>query len=288
MVVERARAKSVQLRSWLAGEVFQRVAGPTGRPTTRTDHRCRRSVVCRESSDPPRARRRRDVRRRVARVAASVAAPAGDGRRCPALGLSRRSVGTPATDQLLRGGDDLRPRARSRAGHRPRPGGAPARVRHHGRRSRLRCQATRICCAGCISPRWTASSPPTSATASPDGYVADTSVVATKLGISGPPRTEAQLREQLGRYRPELTGTAEAREAARFLLMPRPLPVAARLPYTALAAAAVGLLPVWARWPLRLPYLPAAEATVGRLAGRGVVAGINWAMAPGSSSTSAD
>jgi hypothetical protein len=40
----------------------------------------------------------------------------------------------------------------------------------------------------------------------------------------------------------------------------------------------VGLLPVWARWPLRLPYLPAAEATVGRLAGRGVVAGINWAI----------
>jgi hypothetical protein len=55
------------------------------------------------------------------------------------------------------------------------------------------------------------------------------------------------------------------------------------VPYAALAAAAVGLLPVWARWPLRLPYLPAAEATLGRLAGHAVTAAIDWAMAPASS-----
>jgi len=115
-----------------------------------------------------------------------------------------------------------------------------------------------------------------------DDYVADSAVVAAKLGVIDPPQTEAELRDQLNRFRPELAGTAAAREAARFLLLPRPLPVAARLPYSALAGAAVGLLPVWARWPLRLPYLPATEATVGRLAGRGVVAGISWAMSPGS------
>ncbi len=34
------------------------------------------------------------------------------------------------------------------------------------------------------------------------------------------------------------------------------------------AASAVALLPRWARWPLRLPYLPLAEATVGRVAGQ--------------------
>lgn len=111
-----------------------------------------------------------------------------------------------------------------------------------------------------------------------DGYLDDTARVADKLGVTDPPRSEAELRDQLAGYRPELTGTAEAREAARFLLLARPVPIAARLPYTALAAAAVGLLPVWARWPLRLPYLPATEATVGRLAGRGVVTGISWAM----------
>jgi uncharacterized protein (DUF2236 family) len=112
-----------------------------------------------------------------------------------------------------------------------------------------------------------------------DGYLADAAVIAAKLGVGDPPQSEQELRDQLAQFRPELAGTEEAREAARFLLLPRPLPVAARLPYAALAGAAVGLLPVWARWPLRLPYLPATEATAGRLAGRGVVAGINWAMA---------
>ena len=113
-----------------------------------------------------------------------------------------------------------------------------------------------------------------------DDYVADTAVVAAKLGVIDPPRNESELRDQLDGFRSELTGTREAREAARFLLVPRHLPVVAWLPCSALAAAAVGLLPAWARWPLRLPYLPASEATVGRLAGRGVVAGISWAMAP--------
>ena len=112
-----------------------------------------------------------------------------------------------------------------------------------------------------------------------DGYVADTAVVAAKLGVGNPPRSEAELQDQLARFRPELAGTAEAREAARFLLLKPPLPLPARLPYAALAAAAVGLLPVWARWPLRLPFVPVTEATVGRLVGRGVVAGISWAMA---------
>ncbi|OHV33846.1 hypothetical protein BCD49_25275 [Pseudofrankia sp. EUN1h] len=49
------------------------------------------------------------------------------------------------------------------------------------------------------------------------------------------------------------------------------------MPYTALGAAAVGLMPAWTRWPLRLPYLPVVEGTVGRLAGWGVVAGVRWA-----------
>jgi uncharacterized protein (DUF2236 family) len=111
-----------------------------------------------------------------------------------------------------------------------------------------------------------------------DGYLADTALLAAKLGIADPPRTEAELRHQLAGFRSELASTPEARKAARFLLMGAPLPLPARLPYAALAAAAVGLLPVWARWPLRLPYLPATEATLGRLVGHGVTAAIDWAM----------
>ncbi|MCM3883707.1 oxygenase MpaB family protein [Frankia sp. R82] len=113
-----------------------------------------------------------------------------------------------------------------------------------------------------------------------DGYVADTAVVAERLGIDDPPRTTAELAVALHDYRPELAGTPEARSAARYLLLRAPLPLAARVPYSALASAAVGLMPMWTRWPLRLPYLPAAEATVGRLAGQTIVTTIRWATRP--------
>lgn len=112
-----------------------------------------------------------------------------------------------------------------------------------------------------------------------DGYVADTARVAVALGIPDPPRTRAELATQLAGYRRELRGTPEAREAARFLLLQPPLPLLARGPYAVLAATAVGMLPFWARWPLRLPYLPVTEATAGRVVGHTLVGTIRWAMA---------
>ena len=101
----------------------------------------------------------------------------------------------------------------------------------------------------------------------------------TKLGVPDPPRTEKELTERIAAYRAELASTAEARAAARFLLLNPPLPVMARPPYGLLAAAAVSLLPGWARWPLRLPHLPGAEAAVIRPAGRAMVQAIRWATA---------
>jgi uncharacterized protein (DUF2236 family) len=113
-----------------------------------------------------------------------------------------------------------------------------------------------------------------------DGYVADTARVARALGVLDPPTTVAELRDALQAYRPELRGTPEARAAARFLLVRPPLPVAARLPYTVLASAAVASLPVWARWPLRLPYAPLAEATLVRAGGAGLVRTLRWITTP--------
>jgi len=113
-----------------------------------------------------------------------------------------------------------------------------------------------------------------------DEYVAQTARVAEALGVLDPPRSEAQLAAQIEEYRPELEGTEAAREAARFFLLDPPLPLLARGPYAAIAAAAVGLLPRWARRPLRLPYLPVAEATVVRAAGVGVTRAIRWVMSP--------
>jgi uncharacterized protein (DUF2236 family) len=116
-----------------------------------------------------------------------------------------------------------------------------------------------------------------------DQYLADAGRVAQALGVPDPPVTRAALRDQLRAYRPELRGTPEARTAARFMLMRPPLPLAARPAYAMLAAAAVASLPAWARLPLRLPYLPLAEATVVRVAGNGIVRSIRWATAPAAS-----
>jgi uncharacterized protein (DUF2236 family) len=112
-----------------------------------------------------------------------------------------------------------------------------------------------------------------------DGYIADTARVAAALGVIDPPRSERELAQRMSTYRPELRGTPAAREAAKFLLLTPPLPLLARPPYGLLAATSVAMLPVWARMPLRLPYLPPVEATAVRLAGRTLVSGIRWALA---------
>jgi uncharacterized protein (DUF2236 family) len=110
-----------------------------------------------------------------------------------------------------------------------------------------------------------------------DGYVADLARIGAELGVPDPPRTEAELAEAISRYRAELTATPEARQAARFLLLNPPLPAVARAPYGVLAAAAVSLLPGWARRPLRLPRLPVTETVLVRPAGHAMVRAIRWA-----------
>ncbi|MFG3496419.1 oxygenase MpaB family protein [Streptomyces sp. NPDC047928] len=113
-----------------------------------------------------------------------------------------------------------------------------------------------------------------------DAYVADTARVAAALGVVAPPRDRAELADLLAAYRPELRGTREAREAARFLLLHPPLPWIARAPYAVLAANAVSTLPRWAREQLGLPYLPGVERTLVRTAGRVLVRVIRRAMPP--------
>ena len=58
-----------------------------------------------------------------------------------------------------------------------------------------------------------------------------------------------------------------------------PLPVIARAPYGVLAAAAVSLLPGWARRPLYLPRMPVTETVLVRPAGHAMVHAIRWAIA---------
>jgi uncharacterized protein (DUF2236 family) len=111
-----------------------------------------------------------------------------------------------------------------------------------------------------------------------DHYVAQSCLVATRVGVIDPPTTVAELDAAIGSYRPELEGTPAAREAARFLLLHPPLPLAARPGYAALAGAAVAMLPLWARQPLGLPYLPLVERAIALPVGDAATSIIRWAL----------
>ncbi len=114
-----------------------------------------------------------------------------------------------------------------------------------------------------------------------DEYVAQTAVVARKLGVVDPPTTEAELRAVLEEFRPELRATEHAREAVRYVIVHPPISVAARPAYAVLVAAAVGLMPRWSRRPLGLPSLPVSERAVVRPLGTAATSTIRWALAAG-------
>jgi uncharacterized protein (DUF2236 family) len=111
-----------------------------------------------------------------------------------------------------------------------------------------------------------------------DTYVAQSCVVATRLGVIDPPTTVPGLASAIASYRPELEATSAARDAARFLLLHPPLPWSARPGYGALAGAAVALLPLWARQHLTLPHLPLAERAITLPIGGAATSVIRWAL----------
>ncbi|GAB2887321.1 oxygenase MpaB family protein [Nocardioides pacificus] len=113
-----------------------------------------------------------------------------------------------------------------------------------------------------------------------DDYVAQTALVAEKLGVVDAPRSEAELADVLASYRPELAGTDHAREALDLLLRHPPLPLPARGPYRMLVAAAVEMMPPGTHEPLGLPRIPLAEQQVSRALGAAATVTIRWALTP--------
>ncbi|MGH9286170.1 MAG: oxygenase MpaB family protein, partial [Acidimicrobiales bacterium] len=103
--------------------------------------------------------------------------------------------------------------------------------------------------------------------------------VGERLGATDLPRSLGEVRAWMGGVRPELAAGRQAREAVRFMLL-APLPLAARGPYGVIAAAAIGLLPGWARRALWLPVVPLADAVAVRPAGRVLLRGLGWALNP--------
>ena len=121
-----------------------------------------------------------------------------------------------------------------------------------------------------------------------DGYVEDMARIASALGVVDPPLDVEDLHRQLREYRAELRSSPEARDAARYLLLSAPLPLVARGPYAVLTAAAISLLPLWARLMLRLPWLPVSEKVIVTPASNALIGTLRWAMAPTAPFTSSD
>jgi uncharacterized protein (DUF2236 family) len=115
-----------------------------------------------------------------------------------------------------------------------------------------------------------------------DEYVRQTGIVAAELGATSPPRTVRELDDRLDAFRPELGATAACRDAARFLLLDPPLPLAARPGYGLLAAGAVASLPGWARRELRLPPPFFAWDWPSRRLGAAGAGVVRWALSDAS------
>ena len=113
-----------------------------------------------------------------------------------------------------------------------------------------------------------------------DRYVAEMAKVGEALGVRRAPRTVQELDDTLRSYIPELHYGSQARTAMRFLLFP-PSRLAARAPYAVLLAAAIDLLPTWARRKLWIPptIIPLDVFAV-RPAAAALLKTLNWIMEP--------
>jgi uncharacterized protein (DUF2236 family) len=112
-----------------------------------------------------------------------------------------------------------------------------------------------------------------------DAYVHDMAKVAIDLGATHVPTSRIELDTYLHDVRPELALTDEARRARRFVLRGANRWPHERAAYGRLVAAAIGVLPDWARRQLRLPTVPAGDALAVRPATRLLSIGLRWVTA---------
>ncbi|KON74059.1 hypothetical protein M768_08110 [Cellulosimicrobium cellulans F16] len=109
-----------------------------------------------------------------------------------------------------------------------------------------------------------------------DEYVAQAAVVGRALGVVDAPLTRQELDAAVGDYRPALSLTPAALDAARFLLTEPPLPWPVRPAYAGLALAARESLPSWAR--AGMPRVRGLPVRWARPAGAAVTRLIRWAL----------
>ena len=89
----------------------------------------------------------------------------------------------------------------------------------------------------------------------PDAYVREWAKAGELVGVIDPPRSVAELREQIAGYDGVLTGGEASAKTVTFIRN-APLPIPARVPYAGLFAGAVSTMPARHRALLGLPTVP--------------------------------
>lgn len=110
-----------------------------------------------------------------------------------------------------------------------------------------------------------------------DAYHREMAVLGRLMGADDVPESVAEAEAYFAAIGPELRGSAQAREAVRFLAWP-PVPARLRPAYVTVFAAAVAILPPSLRDELWLPELPAVERIAVRPAGRALGRFLGWAL----------
>ena len=89
----------------------------------------------------------------------------------------------------------------------------------------------------------------------PDAYVREWAIAGELVGVERPPRSVAELRQQLRDFEPDLRGDDATRRTVEFI-REAPLPAAARPAYALLYSGAVSTMPAHYRRVLGLPTIP--------------------------------
>ena len=113
-----------------------------------------------------------------------------------------------------------------------------------------------------------------------DAYVREWAKAGELVGVVDPPRSVAELRQQIADFGPSLVGDAATWETRDFVRN-APIPLAGRPAYAVLFAGAVSTLPPDHRALLGLPTLP---LTVTRPAVGALLRGLSLALGPASPS----
>jgi len=113
-----------------------------------------------------------------------------------------------------------------------------------------------------------------------DRYVDEMARVALDLGVSDPPRTEAQLMASLDSFRDELTLIPEALEARDFVVHGVSRRPTQRAAYRTLVAGGIGVLPGWARRDLRFADIPLSDELIVRPAATLLCSTLRFAVPP--------